>query len=538
MIHPGERDNRLAVGLDNSILRAGTQLDSSSCHTPTSMRSAHSQSSQRRRHSRRRRHQMRSPRYYNDGRYDNYYRGDRRYYDDGYYRSDGQYSSDHDHYSTSDAEYPNDPRSPIRHGPYESSTLPRPSRGVHFSPDHLPSHRRDYEYQTRDYYPGDGEYRRQRHHSQDSPSHSHHKDNWYQYDQQVQDAAMHGYPPPPPHIPGARRPRYHHQDSSYHHKAHPPRHASPQHQTPPPSPRDPPNFVPPVPPHAPSPGFDSDYDYPSRYMPTQLQKLKEEVQSEHNNPYARPRPHNSTSASGSKEQVNSRVTSPYDYPKIRSAGSGASHTPPTTPLSNSDPSSSLVHMHVTSSSPQISRSGLAHEPLQARHSTPQSVTYRQTSTPAANKAVMYGQTTTPAANEASLPNGAAQFGPNTSTPQPNTVVPPQPNVSTPQLGPGTPQLQPNTSTPQPNSAPPQPSTSTPRMTKPSNLTVQISPVSELGDTLSPPGSPYHSRRAHPPSPLVLHSNSMSDDSPRTSGEISEMGVGPNSSAPQQIVVQQ
>lgn len=496
-VYPGERDERIAVGLDNSMIRAVTQLDDGSCHTPTnchtptSIRSSQSQSGHKRRSGRRRRHHMRSPRYYDhrDARYhyNSYHHGDGRYHNDsGHYRSDGQYSSDHDHYSTSDAEYPshNGPSPP--HHPsmeeYESQTLPHPHH-VRFA-----NHRHHYEPQARDYYAGDGEYR----HIPNSPTRkefSHQK--WYQYER---DPHLHNHThhSTPREVEGQHYSDHYYDHRHRHHSPSVPhrtdsqrfREGSPHRQTPPPSPRDPPNFQPPVPPHAHSCEFD-DYDYPSHYQPHQLQKLKEEAQQERNSPYARPRPLNGSS---SKEQV-SRVTSPYDYPKIRSAGSGASHTPPTTPLVNSNPSSSF-------SSPQISHSEPQPHP-QARLSDQDPPDLQASLSP-------QQQHSTHANSTSEEHNVTPQLTHQSSTLAPQSTPS---NIVTSQAGELTPQ--PSSSTPQPTSM----------GLRHANLTIQISPLSEFTRASSPPGSPSPSRRRYPPSPLALHSSSVSEDSPHTSGEV-------------------
>ena len=572
-MHPGERDGRIAVGLDNSMLRAVNQLERNS---PTSVHS--SQSHSRRRSGRRRRHHMRAQRYHNDG--EGHYRYNGYHYSDSHLRSDGHYSSDH--YSTSDAEYPSrsEPRTPTHQmAPpgvgYESRTLPHPR--VHFSDSH-PHSQHHYEWQTREYYPGDGDYHRG--YPQGSPTRKDPYNKWYQGEEVEGHGRDRGnyYVDYPPRTSLQRR-----HTSPHGHSSPQRRHASPQRHTPPPSPRDPPNFVPPVPPHAMSPvgsEFD-DYDYPSRYQPHQLLKLKEEAERERNSPYARPRPLNSP---GSNDQGSGRISSPYDYPKIRSAGSGASHTPPFSPGVTSDPSTSFSH-----SSPQISRAAQG-GPLtpqgtpQNRHSnhgfpghmetgplTPQGTPQNRHSNhgfpghmetagrmgqPQSNVLAPQTSTSAPRTNistplfstHTSQPNSTASL-PSTSQPgsslgpasvsQPGSYLgfefsDPAPlpseqtsSASTAQRTEVTPPT--SSPTPQPNEVVPQPSTSTPRRIPKANLTIQISPVSDQpADPAVQQGSPFLSRKYHPPSPLVLHSSSMSEDSPRTSSEIDALG-GPRSS---------
>lgn len=275
-------------------------------------------------------------------------------------------------------------------------------------------------------------------------------------------------------------------------------------------------------------GFD-DYDYPSRYQPHQLQKLKEEVERERSSPYARPR---SLDSPGSKEQVSSggRTSSPYDYPKIRSAGSGASHTSPYSPTGTSDPSVSFSTPQASHSSPQINRAASQGHPLtpKNRHSNPGLPKHLQTTS---NETVApQSSISAPQPSTSTLLPSMSTLHPSTSTLQPSTsdmselgmylgiqFSEPTPLPSEMATSTFTAQPTTNTLTPQPNEAVPQPITSTPQRVPKANLTIQISPVSEQGN-VSPQGSPFLSRRHHPPSPLVLHSSSVSDESPRTSGD--------------------
>jgi hypothetical protein len=221
-----------------------------------------------------------------------------------------------------------------------------------------------------------------------------------------------------------------------------------------------------------------------------------------------------------------RISSPYDYPRIRSAGNGASQTPPFSPGMNPDPST-FSGAQTSFSSPQISRA--SREAPQEGARTPQT---------------RHSNSGLPRHLETSSDENVVPQS-NMSTPEPNTSVP-QPTASTgsylglefnqfinhssePATGtstsvPRSNEVAPQTSTPNPQHDVATPTNSTPRLPKP-NLTIQISPVSEQGDPAHQSlGSPFLSRRQHPPSPLVLHSNSASDDSPRTSGEVEALGT--------------
>ena len=472
------------------MLRAVNQLDDS--HTPTSVRSSHKNSSQRRRHGRRRRSHSggrshtRSPthrynQYYfhhSDGRVhnDHYSRG--RYYSSGGYHNDG---SDHDHYSTSDAEYPthSEPMSPTDSIPeedYHSNTIPRSGPRVHFSDyqhhNHHHRHGNGYEpnhrhHRYRDYYPGDGDH-------QESPSHHDHTPKWYndkhyevgqhskssrsfpreergyhsdhlqQYDpqhyQSFNESGHQRYSSPPRHR------------SHPHHRPH--QHCHQQDMSPPTSPVDP---SPHVPPHGCSNNSESrhdNYDYPSNYQPQAIQKLKEEA-SRKESPYASPRPVNSLGNSprnseGSSDHVG-RVSSSYNYPRICNDNQVASRLPQSTPLANPNTASdNYVHLSPKNLPPSSS-------PRNSRHIT--------------------------------------------VTPQPN-----------------------NLSAHQTSSVHPIPRT---------DMTIQIPFLNHVDGTI-PHDSPLSSKR-HPPSPLVIQTSA---GSPRSSGDSQELVTRANATTTQYLSAQQ
>lgn len=235
------------------------------------------------------------------------------------------------------------------------------------------------------------------------------------------------------------------------------------------------------------------------------------------------------------------MSSPYDYPKIRSAGSEASPTPPFTPT-NSDPSISYSSQQTSFSSPQISRAASQGAPLtpQNRHSNPGlpkhlETTYRGDENVAAPQPNISAPqpSTYPSLQSSELTLQSSESANTLVTAQSSEVVS-QTNIPT--LAPRF-NDEAGTQTPRPNEEPPQPDSSTPKRVPKPNLTIQISPVTEPSDGNSslPGSSPYLSRRHHPTSPLVLHSSSVSDDSPRTSGEMESMG-GATHSASMQLYV--
>jgi len=95
-LSPGERDARITLGLDSSMLRAAMQAGGSL--TPTSAHSAHTGKRRRRRSHR----PHPKPTWYQDPHYHYFENG--RYHRDNY-RSDGNYSSEYDLNSASEAEY-------------------------------------------------------------------------------------------------------------------------------------------------------------------------------------------------------------------------------------------------------------------------------------------------------------------------------------------------------------------------------------------------------------------------------------------------
>lgn len=265
-------------------------------------------------------------------------------------------------------------------------------------------------------------------------------------------------------------------------------------------PHPPPNFTPPIPLHViqATPngnGFDT-YDYPTRFQPQAVQKIKEEAEMELNSPYARPRVLNSPTSAHVTPQ-GGRVASPYDYPRIKNVGEASSPRLQTTPHQNgfSNPQYVSHTIHLTSTPHQGAGNTKAALPgSQPENTTPQS------------SAAPYP--------EASTPQSSITSTPKFEQPAPHLAMQTSEPVSSP------PKLMPSTSQPgatlhQPAATTPQPGLSIPG--KFPNLSVQIIAPHEI---VSPQGSPLLSCRRHPLSPLILNSNSVSEEnSPRTSGEL-------------------
>ena len=300
-----------------------------------------------------------------------------------------------------------------------------------------------------------------------------------------------------------------HQDSPHHHYDRQPssvsydvhRHASFR-QDMSPIINPPPEFAPPVPPHAnlatPIRAGDNDtYDYPTCYQPGAVRKLKGS-ENDVTSPYARPRPHHLRTSSPQE----GRITSPYDYPRIKNAGLS---TPPTSSghVTPTSPTKQAAVSNVAFTNPVYDMHQLQHEmgAYTAGNDERDNVTSQAIdSSPALEN---------PAPHSSMMPNqSSSSLG---FTPQ--TMVNPQLRNESGLI----PQPRSNTT------AVSQPATSTPLQSSlqvPPNLTIRVTPSQDgLSPHVSPHTSPLLSSWRHPPSPLVFNSASMSDGSPRTSGEL-------------------
>ena len=255
-----------------------------------------------------------------------------------------------------------------------------------------------------------------------------------------------------------------HRSTSYHSRSH----ASSLRQNPSPIVNPPPEFAPPVPPHRnlATPTRDSydTYDYPMNYQSQAVRQLQD-YETNKTSAYARPRPSHLQSTSPQEE----RITSPYDYPRIKSAGL----TTPPTSSAVATPSDSSVQGPVSGSSTESS----------------DAKTYNLTSE-ALESAVSNSSDLSPLAD---VPIASSE-----PAAQAHPQVRGQPEVCS--------------APPIPASA--QPVSSTSVTTNPQNLSL---PASTPNHSRSPQSSPLLSSiRPHPPSPLVFHSASVSEESPRTS----------------------